>query len=350
MGMKCEPHVVCSLAANLHVDQGIRRDASDSIEVSTMGRRFQQMYKRKRIHAITFGCAIALAGILLFSLQGPATGSEVPRDEGVAVGAQYDSTHVYVAPGDLDAFVNSFAATFGGQASKRSVTNVLPVPGSTEFQYLWTPVGTLSIFAFQTPIPFPFGEERTGYLVTDMDQALKAARAAGAEVIVEPFKDPIGVDAVIQWPGGLKMQLYWHFTPPKYGPLESVPDNRVYVSADQADNFVNGFVRFSQGKVVADDKRADAGEIGRAGETYRRVRIESLFGNMQVMVTDGHLPYPFGREITGYLVQDLSATLQKAKAAGAKILSPPYSTHDRTTAIIQFPGGYVAEVHSLTAR
>jgi predicted enzyme related to lactoylglutathione lyase len=308
------------------------------------------MYNPKRIYAITFGWTMVLAAILLFSLQGPVTGSKVPRDEGVAVGAQYDSTHVYVAPGDLDAFVNSFTATFGGQPSKRSVTNVLPVPSSTEFQYLWTPVGTLSIFAFETPIPFPFGGERTGYLVTDMDHALKSARAAGAEVIVEPFKDPIGIDAVIQWPGGVKMQLYWHFTPPKYAPLEAIPDNRVYVSGDQADNFVNAFVRFSHGKVVADDKRADAGEIGRAGETYRRIRIESLFGNVQVMVTDGHLPYPFGREITGYQVQDLDATLQKAKAAGVKILSPLYSTHDRTTTTVQFPGGYVAEIHSLTAR
>ena len=145
------------------------------------------------------------------------------------------------------------------------------------------------------------------------------------------------------------MQLYSHFTPPKYAPLATIPDNRVYVSGDQADNFVNGFVRFSHGKVVADDKRADGGEIGRVGETYRRIRIESLFGNMQVMVTNGHLPYPFGREITGYRVQDLSATLQKAKAAGAKILSPPYSTPDRTTSIVQFPGGYIAEVHSLFA-
>lgn len=146
------------------------------------------------------------------------------------------------------------------------------------------------------------------------------------------------------------MQLYWHFTPPKYAPLAMIPDNRVYVSGDQADNFANGFVRFSHGKVVADEKRADAGEIGRAGETYRRIRIESPFGNMLVMVTDGHLPYPFGREITGYQVQNLGATLQKAKAASVKILSPPYSTHDRTTAIVQFPGGYIAEVHSVTAR
>jgi hypothetical protein len=30
---------------------------------------------------------------------------------------------------------------------------------------------------------------------------------------------------------------------------------------------------------MADDQRADAGEIGRAGETYRRIRITSVFGN-----------------------------------------------------------------------
>jgi predicted enzyme related to lactoylglutathione lyase len=217
-------------------------------------------------------------------------------------------------------------------------------------QYVLAPVGALSIFAYQTPVPFPFGDERTGYLVTDMDQAIKAARAAGAEVMVEPFQDPIGRDAVIQWPGGVKMQLYWHFKPSTNPPLETIPENRVYVSSDEADNFVSGFVQFAQGKVIADEKHADAGEIGRAGETYRRIRTTSLFGNMLVLVTDGHLPYPFGHETTGYEVQDLAATLEKAKAAGVKILSAPYTTGDRKTAIVEFPGGYIAEVHSLRAR
>jgi hypothetical protein len=264
------------------------------------------------------------------------------------LGPQYGTTHVYVAPPELDAFVNSFVATFGGKPSKRSVGNVLPTPGSAELQYVMTPVGALSIFAFQTPIPFPFGQERTGSLVTDMDQAIKEARAAGVEVIVEPFKDPIGKDAIIQWPGSVKMQLYWHFTPPQYPPLETIPDNRVYVSQDQADNFVRCFVRFSHGKVLAEDKHADAGEIGRVGKTYRRIRITSLFGNMQVLVTDGHLPYPFGLEVTGYQVQDLAATLEKAKAAGVKVLSQPYAANDRTTAIVEFPGGYIAEIHSIS--
>ena len=269
----------------------------------------------------------------------------------IAVGPEYGTTHVYVAsPSDLDALVKSLIATFGGTATKIFVSNITPVASSTQWQAVLTPVGLLSVFAFQTPVPFPFGEERGGSLVTDMDQALKAARAAGAEVIVEPFKDPIGVDAIIQWPGGLKMQLYAHFKSSTNTPLETIPDNRVYVSPDQADNFVTAFVRFSQGKIVGDDKHADAGEIGRPGETYRRIRIASLFGNMLVMVTDGHLPYPFGRETTGYQVKDLAATLEKAKAAGAKILSAPYAAGDRSSAIVQFPGGYIAEVHSLTAR
>jgi len=305
-----------------------------------------------KICAKAFGGATVLAAALLIPLADSTGGGQAApaSDASVAVGAQYDATHVYVAPEDLNAFVVSFIATFGGQASKLVVTNVLPVPSSTEFQYVSSPVGMLSAFAYQTPIPFPFGQERTGYLVTDMDQAIRAARSAGAEVIVEQFKDPIGLDAVIQWPGGLKMQLYWHFTPPKYAPLETIPDNRVYVSRDEADNFVNGFVRFSRGKVVADDKRADAGEIGRAGETYRSIRIESLFGKMQALVTDGHLPYPFGREITGYEVRDLAATLEKGRAAGVKVLSAPYTTRDRTTAIVEFPGGYIAEVHSQAVR
>jgi hypothetical protein len=109
---------------------------------------------------------------------------------------------------------------------------------------------------------------------------------------------------------------------------------------------VSSFVRFSHGQVTADDKHADGGEIGRSGEIFRRIRITSLFGNMLVLVTDGHLPYPFGHETTGYHVQDLAATLEKAKGAGARVLSPPYRTDDRITSVIEFPGGYIAEIHS----
>jgi hypothetical protein len=81
---------------------------------------------------------------------------------------------VYVAPADLDAFVASFIATFGGHASKPVVSTVTPTPSSTQFQYIISPVGTISTFAYTTPIPYPFGLERTGHLVTDPNQALAA--------------------------------------------------------------------------------------------------------------------------------------------------------------------------------
>jgi hypothetical protein len=143
------------------------------------------------------------------------------------------------------------------------------------------------VFGFTTPIPYPFGDERTGSLVTDIDAAVQAARADGADVIVAPFADALGRDAVIQWPGGVNMQLYWHTAPPSYPPLAAVPENRIYLSKDRADAFIRDFVAFSHGAVVSDEPAAPGVEIGRAGETYRRVRIESNLGKVVALVTDG---------------------------------------------------------------
>ena len=266
----------------------------------------------------------------------------------VGVGAQYDTTHVYVAPEEVDKFAASFLATFGGQSTKQVVATVTPTPSSTTSQLLQTPVGTVSLFGFKTPIPYPFGAERTGYLVTDLDEAIKAAKEAGADVLVATFPDPIGRDAVIQWPGSVNMQLYWHTTKPSYAAFETVPENRVYVSPERADAFTHSFLRFSHGKVVSDDVKAAGVEIGRPKDTYRRIRIESVFGKMTVFATDGHLPYPYGRELTGYEVTNLKDTLTKATVAGAKVLVEPFTSDRRESAIVQFPGGYVAEIHAAT--
>ena len=264
----------------------------------------------------------------------------------VGVGAQYDTTHVYVSPEDVDKFVTSFLATFGGQSTKQVVATVTPTASSTTSQLLQTPVGTVSLFGFKTPIPYPFGVERTGYLVTDLDQAIEEAKAAGADILVATFPDPIGRDAVIQWPGGVNMQLYWHTTKPSYAAFETVPENRVYISPERVDAFTRSFLRFSRGKVVSDDAKAPGVEIGLSRETYRRIRIESVFGKMTAFVTDGHLPYPYGRELTGYEVANLKDTLAKAMGAGAKVLIEPFTSDRRESAIVQFPGGYVAEIHA----
>jgi len=264
----------------------------------------------------------------------------------VAVGPQYDSTHVYVAAEDFDRFVASIIATLGGTASKQGVVTVTPTPSSTMSQLVLTPSGTLSVFGFKTPVPYPFGAERTGYLVTDLDRAVRAARLDGADVLVSPFDDPIGRDAIIQLPGAVNMQLYWHTTAPSYKALKTIPENRVYVSPDRIEAFKRSFLAFSGGSVVSDEAHAPGIEIGRPSETYRRVRITSTFGLLAAFVTDGHLPYPYGRELTGYEVANLSETLAMGKAAGVVVLTGPYQSDGRDVAFVQFPGGYIAELHA----
>jgi predicted enzyme related to lactoylglutathione lyase len=273
------------------------------------------------------------------------TATPAPSSQ-IGVGAQYDITHVYVAPENVDSFVKSFLATFGGQSTKQVVATVTPTSSSTTSQLLQTPAGTVSVFGFKTPIPYPFGAERTGYLVTDIDEAVQVAKASGAHVVVATFPDPIGRDVVIQWPGGVNMQLYWHTAKPSYAAFETIPENRVYVSPGLADVFTRDFLRFSQGKVVSDESHAPGIEVGQPNDSIRRVRIESAFGKMTVFATDGHLPYPYGRELTGYEVANLTDTLTKAAASGATVLVEPFTSDGRTSAIVQFPGGYIVEIHA----
>jgi hypothetical protein len=202
--------------------------------------------------------------LALFSL---VAAFAAPADSNFGVGAQYDTTHVYVPPEQFDKFVASLLATFGGTATKEGVFTVTPTPSMTMSQLVLTPAGTVSVFGFKTPVPYPFGAERTGYLVTNLDAAVRAAQADGADVLVSPFDDPIGKDAVIQWPGGVNMQLYWHTSPPSYPALQTVPENRVYVSAERGPAFVKSFLAFSHGRVVSDNARAPGVEIGRASDT-----------------------------------------------------------------------------------
>jgi predicted enzyme related to lactoylglutathione lyase len=264
----------------------------------------------------------------------------------VAVGSQYGTTHVYVAAEDMDRLAASFLATFGGTSSEKSVATITPTPSSTNWQALSTPVGLISLFGFKTPVPYPFGQERTGYLVKDMDAAVRAAKKAGAAVLVTPFPDAIGSDAVVQWPGGVNMQFYWHTKAPSSPPLQTVPENRIYVAPEAAPDFVRDFTGFAHGKIVSDNMRAAGVEIGRPGDFYRRIRIESTFGKITVLVTDGHLPYPHGHEVMGYEVAAVAETLAKANAAGATVLIEPYKSDGREAAMVQFPGGYIAEIHA----
>src|SRR6202008_4903896 len=221
-----------------------------------------------RLHKTLAGTSLAILLAIGFASESRhsntfAQSAQTAGTQSVAVGAQYDTTHVYVSPQDFDRFVASLIATFGGTTTKQGVFTVTPTPSSTMSQLVLTPAGSVSVFGFKTPIPYPFGGERTGYLVTDMDEAVRAAKATGADVLVAPFDDPIGRDQLIQWPGGVNTQLYWHTTAPSYAPLQTIPENRVYLSPDRIDAFVRSFLAFSHGSVVSDEARAPGVEIGR---------------------------------------------------------------------------------------
>jgi hypothetical protein len=54
--------------------------------------------------------------------------------------------------------------------------------------------------------------------------------------------------------------------------------------------------------------------------------------------------------LTGYEVGDLAATLDKAKAAGVVVLVEPFEANGRDAAMVQFPGGYIAEIHVVARR
>ena len=132
---------------------------------------------------LTLGLAVGSLQVSAF-----AQSTQTAESVSVAVGPQYDTTHVYVAPEDFDRFVASLIATFGGTTTRQGVFTVTPTQSSTMSQLVLTPVGTVSVFGFKTPIPYPFGLERTGYLVGDMDAAVRAAKANGADVIVAAFR------------------------------------------------------------------------------------------------------------------------------------------------------------------
>src|SRR5580693_1676984 len=211
--------------------------------------------RENKVFSVTALTVFLTVGSARFSIgqQTTPTVSDRTATRNLAVGPQYDTTHVYVAPEVFDRFVASLLATFGGTTTKQGVFTVTPTPSKTMSQLVLTPVGSLSVFGFTTPIPYPFGLERTGYLVTDMDLAIRDARATGADILVSPFKDPIGLDAIIQWPGGVNTQLYWHTTAPSFAPLQSIPENRVYVSAYVVKAFITSFMVFSHGEVISDD-------------------------------------------------------------------------------------------------
>ena len=85
--------------------------------------------------------ALALATLLLATAGGTSMAQDKPADAtaSVAVGPQYDTAHVYVAPEDVDRFSDSVIATFGGIKSQQAALTITPTPSKTMWQAVFTP-------------------------------------------------------------------------------------------------------------------------------------------------------------------------------------------------------------------
>jgi hypothetical protein len=277
--------------------------------------------------------------------------ASVNAGPGPGVGPQFDAPHIYLQHGKLVAFEHAWVATFGGTAATPFSLQATPTPSRAISGVVFSPVATLSTWDYSTPIPYPFGTENIGEMMANFNEGLADAERSGATVLVAPFKDPVGKDVIVQFPGGINMQL-WKYDSSAllkpFHPLKTIPDSRFYLDPGEANAFIRDWLAFSHGYVAADDRSANGAEIGMPGTTYRKVLIESTFGETLVIVSSGQLPYPFGRETMGYAVPDLTATLAKATAAGAHVLYGPFREPGLATAMVQFPGGYICEIHQGT--
>src|SRR5579863_25086 len=118
-----------SRSASVQVDY--RNDFGFSVRPYAKEQGMTRIRNTARIGGAVVLSLIALGGALPVSAQ---AGRNTAGKQDMAVGAQYDTAHVYVAPDQIDAFIASFIATFGGHATTPTEANVLPVPSKTRFQ------------------------------------------------------------------------------------------------------------------------------------------------------------------------------------------------------------------------
>ena len=114
--------------------------------------------------------AVALAAILLTTADDPSWAQDKPADAmaSVAVGPQYGTAHVYVAPEDVDRFSESVVATFGGTRSQQAALTITPTPSRT----------------------------------------MRQAKAAGATILVDPYTADRRQAAIVSFPGGYIAEIH----------------------------------------------------------------------------------------------------------------------------------------------
>ena len=90
-----------------------------------------------RFKTILAGTSIATLLTIGFAIESQhfntfAQSAQTAGTLGLAVGPQYDTTHVYVPAADFYRFVTSVLQTFGGKTSQEGAFTVTPTPSSNE--------------------------------------------------------------------------------------------------------------------------------------------------------------------------------------------------------------------------
>ncbi|WP_265443717.1 hypothetical protein [Flexivirga meconopsidis] len=279
----------------------------------------------------------------------PAPGAEPDYEPDEGHGPAYDSTHIYTTFADMAPLTEQLQAVFGGEVKTYGELNICPQPSLSVVSVLLSPYGLLSLFGFSTPIPYPFGQDKHGYRIRRRDEMIGRATEAGLDFAVAPFDDLGGLQSIVRLPGGSALQFYEPPAEMGFPELTHIPEARIYLGPLTIDPFLAAFTTLTRGTVQTDDPVADGAEVGMPDTTIRRVTYESGYGRLLVLETNGHQPYPYGWDFTGFVVDDLTATLATATAAGAQVVADPHTANGRTSAMVQFLGGFVAEIHQVSA-
>ena len=111
-----------------------------------------------RFNKIIAGTGVALV-LTLVAVGSPHVGTfaqsaQTDRTAAVAVGPQYDTTHVYVAPEQFRRLsCRACWPRSAAQLPNKGVFTVTPTPSSTMSQLVLTPVGTFRSSASRHPYP-----------------------------------------------------------------------------------------------------------------------------------------------------------------------------------------------------
>ena len=150
----------------------------------------------------------------------------------------------------------------------------------TMSQLVLTPAGSVSVFGFKTPMPYPFGRRTHGLSGDRSRRRRRAAQADGADVLVSSVQRsdrPGRRDPVARRREHAALLAHDAALVPA---LKTIPENRVYVSPERANDFSQLSRRFRTGKVGRTMRTRRVSRSGASPIPYRRDPDPSVFGTV----------------------------------------------------------------------